>query len=69
MSGDSNAPSTNNDPPKQQGGRLLPFLDRDFTSYYNTDWYQREINIQLKATGATQLNSTNTVGPKVKAFL
>eukprot|EP00957_Ditylum_brightwellii_P100637 7670656-Ditylum_brightwellii.AAC.1 len=33
------------------------------------EWYQWEINVKLKATGATQLNSVNTVGPKIKAFL
>eukprot|EP00957_Ditylum_brightwellii_P008061 611564-Ditylum_brightwellii.AAC.1 len=69
MSGDGNALSTNNGPLKQQGGTPLPFLDHDFKSYHNTEWYQWEINVQLKATGATQLNSTNTVGPKIKAFL
>eukprot|EP00957_Ditylum_brightwellii_P199469 15205038-Ditylum_brightwellii.AAC.1 len=60
MCGDSNAPSTNSSPPKQQGETLLPFLDHDFKSYHNTEWYKWELNIQLKATGATQLNSANT---------
>eukprot|EP00957_Ditylum_brightwellii_P101458 7732165-Ditylum_brightwellii.AAC.1 len=69
MSRDGNAPSPDNDPLKQQGGRPLPFLDHDFTSYHNMEWYQWEINVQLKVTGATQLNSTNTVGQKIKAFL
>eukprot|EP00957_Ditylum_brightwellii_P172188 13108073-Ditylum_brightwellii.AAC.1 len=69
MSGDGNAPSTKNGPLKQQGGCQLPFLDHDFTSHHSTEWYQWEINVQLKATGATQLNSANTVGPKIKAFL
>eukprot|EP00957_Ditylum_brightwellii_P068355 5189139-Ditylum_brightwellii.AAC.1 len=50
MSGDGNATSTNNGPPKQQGGTPLPFLDHDFKSYYNTEWYQWELNVQLKAT-------------------
>eukprot|EP00957_Ditylum_brightwellii_P146513 11154624-Ditylum_brightwellii.AAC.1 len=69
MNRDGNAPSPNNSPLKQQGGRSLPFFNHDFTSYHNTEWYQWEINIQLKATGATHLNSANTVGPKFKAFL
>eukprot|EP00957_Ditylum_brightwellii_P002605 199799-Ditylum_brightwellii.AAC.1 len=69
MSGDGNAPSTNNSHPKQQGGTLLPFLDHDFKSYHNTERYQWELNVQLKAIGVTQLNSANTVGPKIKAFL
>eukprot|EP00957_Ditylum_brightwellii_P182571 13907349-Ditylum_brightwellii.AAC.1 len=60
MSGDGNEPSTADGPPKQQGGTPLPFLDHDFKSYYNTEWYLRELNVQLKATGATQLNSANT---------
>eukprot|EP00957_Ditylum_brightwellii_P160395 12210097-Ditylum_brightwellii.AAC.1 len=57
MSGDSNVPSTNNGPPKQQRGTPLPFLDHDFKSYHNTGWYQWELSIQLKVTGTTQLNS------------
>eukprot|EP00957_Ditylum_brightwellii_P068893 5229693-Ditylum_brightwellii.AAC.1 len=69
MSREGNAPSTNNGPPKQQGGTPLPFLNHDFKSYHNTEWYQWELNVQLKATGAMQLNSANTVGPKIKAFL
>eukprot|EP00957_Ditylum_brightwellii_P036359 2753106-Ditylum_brightwellii.AAC.1 len=69
MSGDGNVPSPDSSPLKQQGGRPLTFLDHDFTSYHNTEWYQCEINVQLKATGATQLNSANTVDPKIKAFL
>eukprot|EP00957_Ditylum_brightwellii_P131609 10037123-Ditylum_brightwellii.AAC.1 len=69
MNRDGNAPSTNNSPPKQQGGTTLPFLDHDFNSYHNTEWYQWELNVQLKATGVTQLNSVNTVGPRIKAFL
>eukprot|EP00957_Ditylum_brightwellii_P094930 7229380-Ditylum_brightwellii.AAC.1 len=60
MSGDGNAPSTDSGHLIQQGGRLLPFLDHDFISYHNTEWYQWEINIQLKATSAAQLNSANT---------
>eukprot|EP00957_Ditylum_brightwellii_P075514 5739782-Ditylum_brightwellii.AAC.1 len=60
MSGDGIAPSTNNGPPKQQEGTPLTFLDHDFMSYHNTEWYQWEISVQLKATGATQLNSANT---------
>eukprot|EP00957_Ditylum_brightwellii_P127798 9746515-Ditylum_brightwellii.AAC.1 len=44
MSGDGNVPSANDGPPKQQGGTLLPFLDNDFKSYHNTEWYQWELN-------------------------
>eukprot|EP00957_Ditylum_brightwellii_P133500 10177848-Ditylum_brightwellii.AAC.1 len=69
MSRDGNAPSTNNGPPKQQGWTSLPFLDHDFKSYHNKEWYQWELNIQLKATGATQSNSANTMGPKIKECL
>eukprot|EP00957_Ditylum_brightwellii_P064665 4908028-Ditylum_brightwellii.AAC.1 len=69
MSGDGNVPSPDNGPLKQQGGHPLPFLDHDFTSYHNTEWYQWEINVQLQATGATQLNSANTVGQKSRHFL
>eukprot|EP00957_Ditylum_brightwellii_P050357 3818701-Ditylum_brightwellii.AAC.1 len=69
MSRDGNAPSPDNGPLKQQMGRPLPFLGHDFTSYHNMEWYLWEINVQLKATGTTQLNSANTVGPKIKAFL
>eukprot|EP00957_Ditylum_brightwellii_P126449 9638638-Ditylum_brightwellii.AAC.1 len=68
MSGDGNAPSPDDGSLKQQGGHPLPFLDHDFTSYHNTEWCQWEINVQLKATGEAQLNSANTVGPKIKAF-
>eukprot|EP00957_Ditylum_brightwellii_P141717 10797468-Ditylum_brightwellii.AAC.1 len=69
MSRDGNAPSPNDGFLKQQGGCPLSFLYHDFTSYHNTEWYQWEINVQMKATGATQSNSANTVGPKIKAFL
>eukprot|EP00957_Ditylum_brightwellii_P052310 3967563-Ditylum_brightwellii.AAC.1 len=54
---------------KYQGGRALPFLDHDFTGYYITEWYQWEVNVQLLAKGAMQLNSANDVGRKVKALL
>eukprot|EP00957_Ditylum_brightwellii_P162144 12345264-Ditylum_brightwellii.AAC.1 len=69
MSGVGNEPSTADCCLKQQGGTLLPFLNHDFKSYHNTEVYQWELKVQLKVTGATQLNSANTVGPKVKAFL
>eukprot|EP00957_Ditylum_brightwellii_P066721 5062864-Ditylum_brightwellii.AAC.1 len=69
MSRDGNAPSTDDGPLKRQGRTPLPLLDHDFKSYHNTEWYQWEINAQLKATGATQLNSVNTVGPKSRHFL
>eukprot|EP00957_Ditylum_brightwellii_P168771 12846489-Ditylum_brightwellii.AAC.1 len=52
-----------------RGGTPLPFLDHDFKRYHNKEWYQWELNVQLKATGAKQLNSANTVGPNIKAFL
>eukprot|EP00957_Ditylum_brightwellii_P112473 8575233-Ditylum_brightwellii.AAC.1 len=54
---------------KYQGGKALPFLDHDFTSYHTTEWCQWEVNIQLLAKGATQLNSANDIGGKVKALL
>eukprot|EP00957_Ditylum_brightwellii_P035473 2689133-Ditylum_brightwellii.AAC.1 len=39
------------------------------TALQNSKWYQWELTIQLKATGAAQFNSANTVGPKIKTFL
>eukprot|EP00957_Ditylum_brightwellii_P197085 15014608-Ditylum_brightwellii.AAC.1 len=69
MSRDGIGLSPNDGPLKQQGGCPLLFLDHDFTSYHNMEWYQWDFNVQLKATGATPLNSANTVGPKIKAFL
>eukprot|EP00957_Ditylum_brightwellii_P052264 3963938-Ditylum_brightwellii.AAC.1 len=47
MSGDSNAPSTTDGPPKQQGGTPLPFVDHDSKGYHNTEWFQWELNVQL----------------------
>eukprot|EP00957_Ditylum_brightwellii_P132493 10103828-Ditylum_brightwellii.AAC.1 len=54
---------------KYQGGKALLFLDHDFTYYHTTEWYQWEVNVQLLAKGATQLNLANDVGGKVKALL
>eukprot|EP00957_Ditylum_brightwellii_P101577 7741094-Ditylum_brightwellii.AAC.1 len=54
MSRDGYALSTDNGPSKKQGGTLLPYLNYGFKSYHNTEWYQWELNFQLKATGATQ---------------
>eukprot|EP00957_Ditylum_brightwellii_P168706 12840932-Ditylum_brightwellii.AAC.1 len=51
---------------KYQGGTALPLLDHDFAGYHTTEQYQWEISIQLLSKGATQLNSANGVGTKVK---
>eukprot|EP00957_Ditylum_brightwellii_P004710 358253-Ditylum_brightwellii.AAC.1 len=69
MSGDDNEPSTGRDHPKQQGDSLLPFLDHDFKTYHTTEWYQWELNVQMLAKGATQLNVANDMGTKAKALL
>eukprot|EP00957_Ditylum_brightwellii_P127914 9754852-Ditylum_brightwellii.AAC.1 len=69
MSSDGNAPSTADGPLKQQEGTPLPFLDHNFKGYRNMEWFQWELNVQLQATGTTQLNSANNVRPKIKAFL
>eukprot|EP00957_Ditylum_brightwellii_P174823 13310611-Ditylum_brightwellii.AAC.1 len=69
MIGKDNAPDNNGRQQKQEGGAVLPFLDHNFQKYHNSEWYQWEITVQLRATGATQLNSANTVGPKIKALL
>eukprot|EP00957_Ditylum_brightwellii_P117027 8926661-Ditylum_brightwellii.AAC.1 len=53
---------------KYQGGKTLPFLDHNFTGYYTTEWYQWEVNVQLLAKGATQLNLKNDFGEKSKNF-
>eukprot|EP00957_Ditylum_brightwellii_P015754 1187188-Ditylum_brightwellii.AAC.1 len=54
---------------KYQGGKVLPFLDHDFTGYHTIEWYQWEVNVQLLVKGATQLNLTNYVKGKVKSLL
>eukprot|EP00957_Ditylum_brightwellii_P166020 12640071-Ditylum_brightwellii.AAC.1 len=69
MSRDSNEPNTSSNKPKQQGGFLFPFLDHDFKAYHTTEWYQWELNVQMLAKGATQLNAANNVGTKTKALL
>eukprot|EP00957_Ditylum_brightwellii_P021516 1622375-Ditylum_brightwellii.AAC.1 len=52
-----------------QGGKALPILDNDFTGYHTTEWYQWEVNVQLLAKGATQLNLVNGIGGKNKSLL
>eukprot|EP00957_Ditylum_brightwellii_P032421 2456764-Ditylum_brightwellii.AAC.1 len=69
MSGDGNEPNTSSDRPKQQGGSPLPFLDHNFKAYHTTEWYQWELNVQMLAKGATQLNAANNVGTKTNALL
>eukprot|EP00957_Ditylum_brightwellii_P096164 7326443-Ditylum_brightwellii.AAC.1 len=69
MSKDGNEPNTSSNKPKQKGGSLLPFLDHDFKAYHTTEWYQWELNVQMLAKGATQLNAANDIGTKTKAFL
>eukprot|EP00957_Ditylum_brightwellii_P029519 2230705-Ditylum_brightwellii.AAC.1 len=58
---DSNEPNTSSNQPKQQGGSPLPFLDHHFKTYHTTGWCQWELNVQMLAKGATQLNATNNV--------
>eukprot|EP00957_Ditylum_brightwellii_P092165 7016691-Ditylum_brightwellii.AAC.1 len=53
---------------QQQNGSLLPFLDHDFQGYYNSEWFQWEIKVQLLNKGTTQLNLTNKLGNKVKHY-
>eukprot|EP00957_Ditylum_brightwellii_P068544 5204082-Ditylum_brightwellii.AAC.1 len=69
MSGDGNEPNTGSNKPKQQRGSPLPFLGHDFKVYHITEWYQWEVNVQMLAKGATQLNAANNVGMKTKALL
>eukprot|EP00957_Ditylum_brightwellii_P034113 2585605-Ditylum_brightwellii.AAC.2 len=54
---------------KYQGGKALLFLDHDFTGYHTMEWYQCEVNVQLLAKCATQLNLANDAGGKVKSLL
>eukprot|EP00957_Ditylum_brightwellii_P180514 13750264-Ditylum_brightwellii.AAC.1 len=54
---------------KYQGGKALPCLNHNFTGYHITERYNWEVNVQLVAKGATQLNSANDVGRKVKALI
>eukprot|EP00957_Ditylum_brightwellii_P115165 8783068-Ditylum_brightwellii.AAC.1 len=69
MSKDGNEPNTGSNRPKQQGGSPLALLDHDFKAYHTTEWYQWELNVQMLAKGATQLNAANDVGTKTKALL
>eukprot|EP00957_Ditylum_brightwellii_P161708 12311955-Ditylum_brightwellii.AAC.1 len=69
MSGYGNEHDTGNNCLKQQGGSLLPFLDHDFKAYHTTEWYHWELNIQMLAKGAMQLNAANDVGTKGKALI
>eukprot|EP00957_Ditylum_brightwellii_P060373 4583854-Ditylum_brightwellii.AAC.1 len=69
MSGDGNEPNIGGNKPKQQGDSPLPFLDYDFLTYHTTEWYQWELNVQMLAKGAAQLNAANDVGTKMKALL
>eukprot|EP00957_Ditylum_brightwellii_P082626 6282189-Ditylum_brightwellii.AAC.1 len=69
MSRDDNEPNAGSNNSKYQGGSLLPFLDHDFKAYHPTEWYQWELNVQMLAKGATQLNTANNVGAKTKALL
>eukprot|EP00957_Ditylum_brightwellii_P085959 6539904-Ditylum_brightwellii.AAC.1 len=54
---------------KYQGRKTLLFLDHDFTGYHTIEWYQWEVNVQLLAKGASQLNLANGIVGKVKALL
>eukprot|EP00957_Ditylum_brightwellii_P084585 6431901-Ditylum_brightwellii.AAC.1 len=54
---------------KHQSSAPLPFLDHDFHGYHTTEWYQWEVNVQSLAKGATQMNSGNDVGARVKSLL
>eukprot|EP00957_Ditylum_brightwellii_P097084 7393285-Ditylum_brightwellii.AAC.1 len=65
MSSEGNGLNTAGESQKQQGGTSLLFLDHDFASYHTTQWLQWELNVQLMAKGASQLNGANKVGNKV----
>eukprot|EP00957_Ditylum_brightwellii_P200648 15296031-Ditylum_brightwellii.AAC.1 len=69
MSTANNGPANNNEQCKQQGGKPLLFLDHDFNSCTNTEWYQWELTVQMLAKEAAQMNSANDVKTKFKAFL
>eukprot|EP00957_Ditylum_brightwellii_P054069 4095686-Ditylum_brightwellii.AAC.1 len=64
LSSEDNEPTTAGKSQKQQGSALLPILDHDFASYHTTEWFQLELNVQLLATGASQLNAANKVRNK-----
>eukprot|EP00957_Ditylum_brightwellii_P212002 15366845-Ditylum_brightwellii.AAC.1 len=59
MSSEGNGLNTAGKSQKQQGSAPLPFLDHDFASYHTTDWFHWELNVQLLAKGASQLNAAN----------
>eukprot|EP00957_Ditylum_brightwellii_P051074 3872219-Ditylum_brightwellii.AAC.1 len=61
---ENNEPNTSDEYSKQQGGSPLPFLDHDFKAYHITEWYQWELNVQMLAKGATQLNAANNMESK-----
>eukprot|EP00957_Ditylum_brightwellii_P149019 11346410-Ditylum_brightwellii.AAC.1 len=69
MSGECNGSNTAGKSQKQQGSASLLFLDHDFLPYHTTEWFQWELNVQLLAKGASQLNPANKVGNNVKALL
>eukprot|EP00957_Ditylum_brightwellii_P174398 13278844-Ditylum_brightwellii.AAC.1 len=69
MSRDGNEPHTSNNEPKQQEGFPLSFLDHGLEAYHTTEWYQWELNVQMLAKVATQLNAVNNIGTKTKALL
>eukprot|EP00957_Ditylum_brightwellii_P053045 4021776-Ditylum_brightwellii.AAC.2 len=48
---------------------LCYHLDHDFKAYHTTEWHQWELNVQMLAKGATQLNAANDVRTKTKALL
>eukprot|EP00957_Ditylum_brightwellii_P020875 1574546-Ditylum_brightwellii.AAC.1 len=59
MSSKDNGPTTAGKSQKQQGGAPLPLLDHDFAPYHTTEWFQWELDVQLLAKGASQLNANN----------
>eukprot|EP00957_Ditylum_brightwellii_P000856 67957-Ditylum_brightwellii.AAC.1 len=61
MSGEGNGPNTAGKSQKQQCGAPLTFLDHGFASYHTAKWFQWELNVQLLAKGASQLNAANKV--------
>eukprot|EP00957_Ditylum_brightwellii_P081097 6168004-Ditylum_brightwellii.AAC.1 len=69
MSRDGNEPNTGSNKPKQKRDSLLSFLDHDFKVYYTNEWYQWELNVQMLAKGAPQLNAASNIGTKAKALL
>eukprot|EP00957_Ditylum_brightwellii_P171970 13093015-Ditylum_brightwellii.AAC.1 len=64
MSSGGNGLTTAGKSQKQQGSDPLSILDHDFASYHTTEWFQWELNVQLLAKGASQLNTANKVGNK-----